>query len=103
MKPNRYLNRDKAILQISAGKRVLHLGCIGNTDLPQDERVRLTPQTLHSKLTEAADTIGMDRSDDVIAECRLLVIFENIVSGDVERLENIPVEGTSLMLWLRET
>ncbi len=55
--------------------------------------MRLAPQTLHSKLTEAADTIGIDRSDDVIAEYRLLGIYENIVSGDVERLENIPVEG----------
>ena len=94
MIPSRYLDRDKVILQISAGKRVLHLGCVGNTDLSQEERVKLASQSLHSKLTKMADTIGIDSSDDVIAEYRLLGIFENIVSGDVEHLENVAVEGT---------
>lgn len=32
MNPSRYLDRDEAILKIAAGRRTLHVGCVGAND-----------------------------------------------------------------------
>lgn len=93
MKPTRYVNRDEAILEIARGRRVLHLGCVGNTDLSPEERIRLAQNSLHWKLTANADVVGVDYSAEVIEEYRRLGIFQNIVFGDVQRLEETELYG----------
>ena len=92
MRPSHYLDRDQAIVEIARGRRVLHLGCVGHTDCPPEQRVQSAPQTLHWKLSEAANTTGVDYSADVVAEYERLNIFDNIVPGDVQRLEDIAVD-----------
>ncbi len=91
--PRRYVDRDAAILEIASGRRVLHLGCVGHTDAPDDERIRLARSTLHGKLTNAAETIGVDSSRDVVAAYRRLGIFENVIAGDAERLDALALDG----------
>jgi len=89
VKPNTYLNRDEAILNIARGRSVLHLGCVGYTDCALEERIRLAPQTLHRKLTDAANTVGVDSSQEVVEEYRRANLFENILVGDVQKLNEL--------------
>lgn len=93
MKPATYVNRDEAILEIARGQRVLHLGCVGNTDLSSEQRIHLAQQSLHWKLSKQADVVGVDYSAEVIEEYKRLGIFNNIFPGDVQRLEELKFEG----------
>lgn len=91
--PGYFLDRDRAILDIARGRRVLHLGCVGHADQTPEERVRLARNTLHWKLSDTADTTGVDYSREVIDEYRRLEIFDNVVPGDVQRLDEVALDG----------
>jgi predicted TPR repeat methyltransferase len=93
-----YLAKDDFILRMSSGRSVLHLGCVGFTDLGHDDRVQAARRSLHWKLTNCAETVGIDRSADVIAGLAQLGIFDNIVAGDVERLDEAPIARTFEMV-----
>jgi SAM-dependent methyltransferase len=79
-------------LKLATGRSVLHLGCVGFTDLAPADRVRSAEQSLHWKLTQLSETVGIDRSVAVIDEYRKLGVFTNIVAGDVERLDELQIE-----------
>src|SRR5271169_783526 len=89
-----YVAKEDFILKVAAGHSVLHLGCVGFTDLAPGDRVRSAKQSLHWKLTELSETVGVDRSVIVIDEYRRLGVFTNIVAGDVERLDELPITRT---------
>jgi SAM-dependent methyltransferase len=86
-----YVAKEGFILQAAAGRSVLHLGCVGFTDLAPDDRVRSAKQSLHSKLTASCEVIGVDYSTAVIEEYRRLGVFSNIIPGNVERLDDLPI------------
>jgi hypothetical protein len=86
-----YVAKEDFIVGISSGRNVLHLGCVGFTDLDGKERVKSAKQSLHWKLTQCSKVVGVDRSRAVIEEMRKLGIFDNVVAGDVERLGDLPV------------
>ena len=78
----RVVNRVEELLQLSAGKRVLHLGCVDYpfTEL-QGERL------LHRQLLKVArDLWGLDASTEGVERLRAMG-FPNILLGDVEHLE----------------
>lgn len=85
----KYLSKNRSIICRSRGNRVLHLGCIGFTDLETSERVNLAKETLHWSLTQIADVIGVDYSKEEIEEYKRLGIFDNIVNGNVEKLDQL--------------
>ncbi len=89
-----YVAKENFILQRAAGHSVLHLGCVGFTDLAPEDRVRAAQKSLHWKLSHAADTTGVDRSVAVIEEYRQSGVFTNILAGDVEQLEELPLART---------
>lgn len=93
MNPTCYVDRDKEILMLAKGRRVLHLGCVGHTDLSPEERVHLAQRSLHWKLTAIADVTGVDCSLGVIEEYKKHNIFTNIVYGDVQALKDVKVNG----------
>jgi SAM-dependent methyltransferase len=86
-----YVAKEEFILKIASGRSVLHLGCVGFTDVVPSERATFARQSLHWKLTELSDTVGIDRSAAVIDEYRKCGIFTNVVAGDVERLDDVPL------------
>ncbi len=86
-----YVAKEEFILKVAAGRSVLHLGCVGFTDLAPSDRVRFAKQSLHWKLTQLSETVGVDRSVGVIDEYRKLGVFTNIVAGDVERLDELQI------------
>lgn len=87
-----YVAKDDFIVGISSGLTVLHLGCVGFTDLDDADRVKSAKQSLHWKLTQCSKVVGVDRSGHAIDEMRTLGIFDNVVHGDVERLDELPIE-----------
>ena len=94
MRINNYVSRDDAILAVARGHSVLHIGCVGFTDLPAEERVRLAPRSLHWKLSRNATTIGIDYSKAVIDDYRRLGIFDNVLWGDAQELDDVPLNTT---------
>jgi len=87
-----YVAKEDFILKISSGLRVLHLGCVGFTDLDGEERVRSAKQSLHWKLTQCSNVMGVDRSRAVIEELCRLGIFDNVAYGDVEQLNDLDMD-----------
>jgi len=88
----KYLNRNESILKMATGKYVLHLGAVGFTDLEVNDRVKNFNKTLHYKLSAIADVIGVDYSANVIRELEKVNIT-NIKYGDVEKLQDLNIEG----------
>jgi 2-polyprenyl-3-methyl-5-hydroxy-6-metoxy-1,4-benzoquinol methylase len=81
-----YHAKHEAILSRCQGKRVLHLGCVGNNDYSTEHKVAASPSTLHMKLSGIADVTGVDISGDAVEEYRKSGICDNILVGDVEKL-----------------
>ena len=90
----KYVDRDQAVLDAAKGRKVLHLGCVGFTDLATNDRIRLARESLHWKLSKTADVIGIDYSRRVIEEYERLGVFRNIRYGNLERLHEVALEGT---------
>lgn len=90
----KYLNKDEAIIDIARGKKVLHLGCVGFADLPDMDRVKLAEQSLHFSLTNSAQTTGVDYSKDAIDYYRENRIFDNVLYGNAEHLEQMSLNET---------
>lgn len=88
---NNYLNRDEFLEKVVQGKKVLHLGCVGSTLSSFEERIDFATQSLHYKLSNVANVIGIDYSEDIIAEYKKLGIFDNIKVGNVEKLEKLNI------------
>jgi 2-polyprenyl-3-methyl-5-hydroxy-6-metoxy-1,4-benzoquinol methylase len=87
----RYFQKKQAILELTRGRKVLHLGCIGFGDVEFADRVALAKSSLHYSLSQHADVLGVDYSARVVNEYRKLGLFSNIVVGNVERLEELDV------------
>lgn len=82
----RFFERDTFLINYCQGKRVLHLGCLGFTELPVTERVRRFPETLHWRLCQVADVMGVDNATDVIMPLRAAGLGKGIVDGDIQVL-----------------
>lgn len=81
-----YVEREKSILELCRGKKVLHLGCVGWTDLPSADKVRLADASFHQALSEVCDCTGVDSDRATVEELHKAGIFRNVVTGDAERL-----------------
>ena len=84
-----YVERESAILDFVKGRKVLHLGCVGFTDLDPNERVAMASHSLHWTLSQIADVVGIDSAEKVVREYERLGIFRNILVGDVTRIEEL--------------
>ena len=82
-----YVNRDRWLVERCRGQRVLHLGCVGFTDCSSRQKVEQARLSLHHQLSEVCDCTGIDLDTDTINELRTAGIFSNVVTGNVEQLE----------------
>lgn len=92
---DRYVDRTAEILERCRGQRVLHLGCIGFTDCSVTEKIALARNSLHRKLSELADCVGVDIDQQTVEQLRNAGIFHNILVADAERLEELPLVPNS--------
>jgi 2-polyprenyl-3-methyl-5-hydroxy-6-metoxy-1,4-benzoquinol methylase len=89
-----YVSRDEKILSLCRGKRVLHLGCVGFTDCPMVDKIRLARQSLHQRLTESSECIGVDLDAETLGQLQARQVFNNVLVGNVEHLELLPADLT---------
>jgi 2-polyprenyl-3-methyl-5-hydroxy-6-metoxy-1,4-benzoquinol methylase len=95
MKTTAYHSKEPYLLERVKGRTVLHLGCVGETDAALEDRVQAARNSLHQQITTtAANVVGIDYSRDVIERYRADGLFTNILWGDVEHLEDVPLEQT---------
>lgn len=87
-----YYSKTERILDICRGKNVLHIGCVGFADLGTAERVSLAKQSLHYALTTSARTIGVDYSREAIDYYHTHHVFDNVIHGNAEHLEDLNLE-----------
>ena len=90
----KYFSRDKTIIEMATGHKVLHLGCVGFADLETEDRVRLAKESLHYALSNAATTTGIDYSRDAISFLKTNGVFDNVVYGNAEKLEEVDIHST---------
>ncbi len=89
-----YVGRDDYIIGEARGRRVLHLGCVGETDGSTEHRSGAFPGSLHARLMEVADSVtGVDSSAAVVAGWRDTHGVDNIAVGDVEHLGALSLDG----------
>ncbi|TAK90868.1 MAG: methyltransferase domain-containing protein [Verrucomicrobia bacterium] len=86
--PTAYVNRAEFFLERCRGRRVLHLGCVGFTDASVEDKVRLARESLHAKLSAVCDCTGVDLDAVTVEQLRAAGIFQNVLIGDVERLDD---------------
>ena len=84
-----YVSRYRFLCEQAKGKKVLHLGCVGDRLIPRRE------QTLHEALSEyAAELWGVDLNESGIAALsrKLPALSKRLLVGDVCRLLDLGTE-----------
>ncbi len=81
-----YVQREKTILELCRGKKVLHLGCVGWTDFPRADKVRMAAASFHQSLSEVCNCSGVDIDRETVEGLHKEGMFLNVVAGDAERL-----------------
>ena len=97
MKAAGYQSRWDFILKRCAGRSVLHLGCIGETDVSLSEKLQAfaAGHGLHTHLVAAArEVVGVDLDSTVVELIRSKLKVENILTGDAEHLEDLALGRT---------
>ena len=81
-----YVEREAWILDLAAGKRVLHLGFIGETEGTLERRVAAFDRSFHARLMgRARVVVGVDQAREVVDELSRRGV-ENLHTGDAENL-----------------
>ena len=89
MMPQRYLDKERTIVDRVQGTRVLHLGCIGATESDFSARTTALTNSLHAALDSVARVTGVDHARDVIAFCHDQRLFRDVRHGDIGELKNV--------------
>jgi 2-polyprenyl-3-methyl-5-hydroxy-6-metoxy-1,4-benzoquinol methylase len=88
----KFLNRKDEIIHLCAGRDVLHLGCVGFTDAPTEQRNALAGTSLHAAISKVANTIGIDYNMDAIEYFRISGVFSNVIYGNAEMLDEVDLD-----------
>lgn len=97
MKVAQYFSRWDFILKRCNGRRVLHLGCIGETDVSTHEKLSAfaAGRVLHPHLMAVArEVVGVDLDGAAIELIRSNLGVQNILLADVEQLGKVVLDGT---------
>ena len=96
MKFKGYVSRWEFILTKCRGKKVLHLGCIGETERSTSDKVKslCEGKVLHAHLRKiVSDVVGVDYNEPTVRELNKLG-FNEILCGNVEGLDEIDLQRT---------
>ena len=89
MRIKTFVGKNHTIRELSRKQDILHLGCVGFTDCPHEIKTKRAQESLHAELTKVGNCTGVDIDSDTINELRNAGIFDNVIEGNVEHLENI--------------
>lgn len=96
VRPRTYIGRDEFILARCRGKRVLHLGCLGETCRSPSEREAffISHSSLHARLSRVSVSLaGVDLESEALLALQRAG-YPNVFGGDVERLDEIDLPTT---------
>lgn len=85
----KYCSKTLEIINMCRGKKVLHLGCVGFADLPVEDRISQAANSLHYALSKCSRATGIDYSKEAIDFFKEENIFDNVLCGDAEKLDNV--------------
>lgn len=86
----RHIDREATILELSAGKRVLHLGCVGHDFAEESDPVRRYARSLHAKIEGVAtEVVGVDMNVEALEQYEQAGVAAKMVVGNVEQLETL--------------
>jgi hypothetical protein len=94
--PVGYVTREDVLLQRCAGKSVLHLGFLGETNRPLQERLEhvQSGHSLDARLRRAARrVVGVDLNEEAISYLRSHGV-DDVYAGNVEELDRSDVPRT---------
>ncbi len=92
-----YYSRWTFLLNRCRGKSVLHLGCIGETDVSPEKKLEAFAayRVLHPKLAAVSPRlVGVDIDAATIELIHARLGRDGILAGDAEHLENLPLDDT---------
>ena len=81
-----FVQRESTILALCTGKRVLHLGCVGWTDLAVEQKLELANAGFHASLSAVCDCTGIDIDAATVRQLQERGVFKNVLVGDAEHL-----------------
>ncbi len=84
-----FFNKEEKLISITKNKKVLHLGCVGFADSTSQERIDLAKKSLHFTLTNISQVTGIDYCREAIDYFKKNDVFDNVLYGDVEKLNEI--------------
>lgn len=84
--PHLLVKREKLILDLCRGKRVLHLGCTSSPNLDWNMR---RGTLLHVALSEICECVGCDIDKASLLQLSTQYGIHNAIWGDAEHLENL--------------
>ena len=86
----RHIDREAEILALAAGKRVLHLGCVGHDFAEETDPVRRYARSLHAKIERvASEVVGVDMNAEALEQYEQAGVTAKMVVGNVEQLGSI--------------
>ncbi|MBT5772914.1 MAG: class I SAM-dependent methyltransferase [Dehalococcoidia bacterium] len=86
----RHIDREATILELAAGKRVLHLGCVGHDFAEETDPVRRYARSLHAKIEGvASEVVGVDMNAEALAQYEQAGVAAKMIVGNVEQLETL--------------
>lgn len=86
----RHIDREARILELAAGKRVLHLGCVGHEAAGETNPAARYDQSLHAQIQRVASSVvGVDTNAERIEEYAQAGLDTGMIVGSVERLETL--------------
>ncbi len=90
LKIKKYIYRNWFVLQRVQRKKVLHLGCIGETDSNLETKLKRAPFLLHHQVEKVAgETFGIDIDAEAIELYKKKLSKQKLFVGDVERLDKV--------------
>jgi 2-polyprenyl-3-methyl-5-hydroxy-6-metoxy-1,4-benzoquinol methylase len=96
-----YASKAELLERRISGRRVLHLGAVGETYSDPQARIDLAPESVHAWITAvAAECVGVDYDAGSVKALTESGTFDNLICADVTTLtrEEIPLEHIDVVV-----
>lgn len=96
-----YRSKADLLTERVRGRRVLHLGAVGETYSDPQRRIDLAPHSVHARLSALADRcIGVDYDEGSVRALTEQGVFDNLICADVTQLvrRDIPLDHIDVIV-----
>jgi hypothetical protein len=96
-----YASKSALLYGVAAGRSVLHLGAVGETDSDTATRVARPADSVHAELTRIASAcVGVDYDQASVRALTESGAFDNLICADVTTLQrsSIPIDRIDVIV-----